>query len=217
MPKVKILAGLYKSSNYATEVWVHNYDDTPKQINVFDMLDAEINNFEEIPLKSNVQNNRICMEKIRHKNLNCEEKTKLFKLLNDFSDIFFNEDEELTFTSAIRHHINTQDDLPVYSKTYRYPFCHREEVQRQVDKMLTQGIIQHSDSPYNSPIWVVPKKLDASGKRKWRLVIDYRKLNNKTVDDKYPLPNITAIFGQTRQMPIFHHSGFGLRVPPHPD
>lgn len=57
--------------------------------------------------------------------------------------------------------------------------------------MLDQGVIQPSDSPWWSPIWVVPKKLDASGKQKWRVVLDYRKFNDKTIDDKYPLPNIT--------------------------
>lgn len=35
--------------------------------------------------------------------------------------------------------------------------------------------------------------MDASGNKKWRLVIDYRKLNEKTIDDRYPIPNITDI------------------------
>lgn len=38
-----------------------------------------------------------------------------------------------------------------------------------------------------------PKKKDSSGNKKWRLVIDYRKLNNSIHDDKFPLPNITEI------------------------
>lgn len=37
------------------------------------------------------------------------------------------------------------------------------------------------------------KKPDASGKPKWRLVIDFRQLNAKTIEDKYPLPNIEEI------------------------
>ncbi|GJQ74985.1 hypothetical protein Trydic_g17515 [Trypoxylus dichotomus] len=51
-----------------------------------------------------------------------------------------------------------------------------------------------SQSPWSSPIWIVPKKLDASGQQKWRIaVIDYRKVNEKTIDDRYPLPNINDI------------------------
>ena len=59
--------------------------------------------------------------------------------------------------------------------------------------MLDSKIIQNSSSPWSSPIWIVPKKLDASNKRKWRVVIDYRKLNEQTIDDKFPLPNISDI------------------------
>jgi hypothetical protein len=41
---------------------------------------------------------------------------------------------------------------------------------------------------------VVPKKPDASGKRQWRICIDFRKLNEITIGDSYPLPNIHNIF-----------------------
>lgn len=37
------------------------------------------------------------------------------------------------------------------------------------------------------------EKKDSSGKQKWRMVIDYRRLNEKTINDRYPLPNITEI------------------------
>ena len=40
---------------------------------------------------------------------------------------------------------------------------------------------------------VVPKKIDASGKEKWRIVVDYRKLNDITIADKYPIPNMDDI------------------------
>lgn len=36
-------------------------------------------------------------------------------------------------------------------------------------------------------------KIDASGKKKLRLVIDYQKLNEKTIEDKYPLPRVEEI------------------------
>ncbi|CAK1595436.1 unnamed protein product [Parnassius mnemosyne] len=59
--------------------------------------------------------------------------------------------------------------------------------------MLEQGIIRPSESAWSSPIWIVPKKVDASGKTKWRLVVDFRKLNEKTISDKYPIPNISDV------------------------
>lgn len=38
-----------------------------------------------------------------------------------------------------------------------------------------------------------PKKVDASATQKWRVVIDYGKLNEVTFDEKYRLPNISDI------------------------
>ena len=47
------------------------------------------------------------------------------------------------------------------------------------------------------------KKLDASGKPKWRVVIDYHKLNELTIDDKYPLPNISDLLDQLGKCKYF--------------
>lgn len=58
---------------------------------------------------------------------------------------------------------------------------------------MDSEIILPSISPYSSPVWIIPKKADASGEQKWRMVIDFRKLNEKTVEDKYPLPRIEEI------------------------
>jgi hypothetical protein len=65
------------------------------------------------------------------------------------------------------------------------------EVDKQVKKILQEVIIEESNSTWNSPILMVPKKIDASGQQKFRLVVDYRKLNEKTVENSYPLPDIT--------------------------
>jgi hypothetical protein len=59
--------------------------------------------------------------------------------------------------------------------------------------MLHDGIIVPSSSPFNSPILVIPKKSDASGKKKWRIVVDFRKLNDDTVGDSFPIPVISEI------------------------
>jgi hypothetical protein len=56
--------------------------------------------------------------------------------------------------------------------------------------MLEDKIIQPSQSPWNFPFLIVPKKMDASGRRKYRICVDFRKLNDVTVGDSYPLPNI---------------------------
>lgn len=62
------------------------------------------------------------------------------------------------------------------------------EIQRQIDEMLKNGIISHSKSPWLSPI-VMVRKSDGS----LRFCIDFRKLNEATVKDSYPLPRIEEL------------------------
>lgn len=137
-------------------------------------------------LKGNLKN-------IRLDHCNLKEKQAIRKLCYDYRDIFYCEDIPLSFTNKIKHRINFRGNNPIYTRSYRLPEIYREEVKDQINKMLEQNIIQPSDSPWSSPIWVVPKKMDASGRKKWRLVVDYRKLNDQRIEDKYPLPNITDI------------------------
>lgn len=83
-----------------------------------------------------------------------------------------------------------------------------EFVNAEVKQLLADGIIRPSKSPYNNPIWVVDKKgVDNSGHRKKRLVIDFRKLNKKTIDEKYPIPSISTILavGQWGKLSILPH------------
>jgi hypothetical protein len=69
--------------------------------------------------------------------------------------------------------------------------------------LLQEGIIEESTSPWNSPILVVPKKMDAGGQQKFRLVVNYRRLHEKTVGNAYPLPDITEILDQLGQAKYF--------------
>lgn len=133
------------------------------------------------------------LEHIRVDHMNSEERGAFSKLMGKYSKLFHDTNTNLTFTNVIKHRINTTDPIPIHTKSYRYPYVHREEVHKQIQEMLNSNIIRHSNSPYSAPIWIVPKKDDASGTKKWRLVIDYRKLNEKTIDDKYPIPNIDEI------------------------
>ena len=62
-----------------------------------------------------------------------------------------------------------------------------KEAQDEIRGMLDKGVIETSDSPWSSPIVLVKKK-DGS----IRFCIDYRKLNDKTIKDSYPIPRIDS-------------------------
>lgn len=188
---LKINEGIYNVSDYKMIALVEKLNDIPIKVK-FDCQETTKLTEENFYVTEET-NNKPLLEKIRMSHLNAEESSKLIHLVKRFSKIFYEENVDLTFTNAIRHQIRTTDHPPIAVKTYRYPYVHKSEVQKQIKEMLDKKIIRPSCSPYSAPVWVVPKKLDASGEKKWRLVIDYRKLNDVTIDDKYPIPNIDEI------------------------
>ncbi|KAH8361297.1 hypothetical protein KR200_000844 [Drosophila serrata] len=77
-------------------------------------------------------------------------------------------------------------------------------VNKEIKELLQNGIIRPSRSPYNSPTWVVDKKgTDDNGIKKKRLVIDFRKLNERTIADRYPMPSIPKILANLGKAKFF--------------
>ncbi|CAO2144897.1 unnamed protein product [Urochloa humidicola] len=80
---------------------------------------------------------------------------------------------------------------PFRLRPYRYNPAQKDEIERQVDMLLRNGMIQESVSPFASPILLVKKKTGD-----WRLCVDYRRLNAMTVKNKFPLPIIEEILDE---------------------
>lgn len=78
-------------------------------------------------------------------------------------------------------------EIPVYTDTV--PINVLQEIQRKINQMLQDGLIENSSSPWNAPLLLVPKMDGVGTKKKWRLVVDFRKLNEVTLIDNFPLPN----------------------------
>jgi hypothetical protein len=144
----------------------------------------------------------------------------LTKMIGTYQDTFQLPGEPLPTTSIMSYKIETTDDNPIQTRQHRLPKCSQDEIVSQSADLLNRNIISHSNSPYNHPVHVVPKKKDASGVSKARMVIDLRKLNEKTPQDNYPLPNIEDIFDQLGKARYFSAldlaSGFH-QISLHPD
>lgn len=147
--------------------------------------------------------NHFDISQLRLNHMNEEEKSAIIKLVTKYSDIFHQEGMPLPFTNNVRHVIRTTDEFPVYTRNYRFPQAHLGELDRQMDELLQQGIVRDSQSPWNAPLWIVPKKLDSSGKQKFRVVVDFRKLNEKTIEDKYPLPQVSELLDKLGRCQYF--------------
>jgi hypothetical protein len=73
-----------------------------------------------------------------------------------------------------------------------------KELKKQHKEQLDKGFIQQSSSSWGAPVLFVEKK-DSSK----RLVVDYRSLNEVTIKNKYPLPNINDLFDQLKGAKVF--------------
>ena len=119
------------------------------------------------------------------KELSTGEKEQFFMLLSKYSQIFAYTNSDRGRTSKLQHNIHTGNTAPIRQGVRRMPHTRRAEVRKLVDEMLQQDVIQHSSSPWASPIVLVEKK-DGST----RFCVDYRRLNEVTRKDAYPLPRI---------------------------
>ena len=121
------------------------------------------------------------------KNLSDDEKARLMAVVEKHSDVFARNPKKPKQTSVI-HPIVTDETMPVKSRYYRVPVAWEQEVNKQIQEMLENGIIRPSSSPWNSPIILVKKK-DGT----MRFVCDFRGLNDVTKKDTYPLPHIRDV------------------------
>jgi hypothetical protein len=73
-----------------------------------------------------------------------------------------------------------------------------KEMAEQIEELLKKGLIRPSKSPFACPAFQVRNKAEKERKRA-RLVVDYKPLNEITIRDSYPLPNkdqlIKRIYG----------------------
>ncbi len=91
--------------------------------------------------------------------------------------------------TTLKHAIDTGDHKPVYTPPYRQSNKVEELLAEETNKLLQQGIIEPSISPWSSPVVLIKKK-DGTN----RFCVDFTKLNAITVRDLYPLPRIDDIF-----------------------
>lgn len=113
-----------------------------------------------------------------------ELRNSLIQLLKRYRDVFALPGEPLGATDRAEHHIKLKPGTnPIYIPAYRLPHSQRQVVEEQIKEMLEQGVIENSRSPWNSPLFLVPKK-----NGQFRPVIDFRQVNEVTEDERFPLP-----------------------------
>lgn len=115
-----------------------------------------------------------------------EQKLKLAKVLLKNQGAFAKDKLDLGSCSLIKHKIDTAGAAPTRQPLRRTPKNFEGEEEAYLKDQLERGVIQPSSSAWRSNICLVRKK---DGSVRW--CIDYRKLNESTIKDAYPIPNIS--------------------------
>lgn len=119
-------------------------------------------------------------------------------LLTQFSSVF----SEPTTLPPVRQYDHSiplkAEAAPFNARPYRYSPAHKDEIEKQVAQMIAAGIITPSMSPFASPVLLVQKK-DGS----WRFCVDYRRLNELTIRNVFPMPVIDELLDELAGAKIF--------------
>ncbi|GFV96508.1 retrovirus-related Pol polyprotein from transposon 17.6 [Trichonephila clavipes] len=116
---------------------------------------------------------------------------ELFELISNY-------EPKKTEMTNVSMRIILKDDIPVYQPARRLSFSENQDVNKQIDEWLEQGIVRPSSSEYASPIVLVKKKDGTT-----RLCVDYRRLNRKLVKDRFPLPLIEDVLDRLQGAKVY--------------
>ena len=114
-----------------------------------------------------------------------EHRDKVKHLLYRFSDAFSKDEYDLRLAHITEHVIETGNAAPIKQPPRRVPMAFAGEDEAVIVKLLQQGSIRPSTSPWASPIVLVRCK-----DGKVRTCVDYRRLNSVTTKDALPIPRI---------------------------
>ena len=125
-------------------------------------------------------------------------KNQIEELLFNYQDIFASTDGPISRTDKMEYEIHTTTEVPIAQQKYKTPYFLRGEMKRIIEKNIEQGLMEPCSSPWAAPLLLVRKQ-----NGKWRLVCDYRKLNNVTISDNYPLPEIGDLVNELAESTVF--------------
>jgi hypothetical protein len=120
-------------------------------------------------------------------------------LLAEYRDIF-SKPEGLPPARRFDHRIHLlSETTPVAVRPYRYPLLLKDEIEKQCDDMLQQGLIRPSTSAFSSPVLFLVCKKDMT----WRFCVDFRALNAVTLKDKFPIPVVDELLDELQNTRFF--------------
>ena len=111
---------------------------------------------------------------------------KALDLLMSFEDVFSASTDDIGYCPIMEHTIQLKDNHPIFRPQFQIPGEHLAAIKDQTLAWIRQGIVRRGRSPFNSPIFAVPKPHN----RGLRIVLDFRGINDATLPDKYCIPSV---------------------------
>lgn len=122
------------------------------------------------------------------------ERGTIQQLCSDFPNQFYLKGDALSCTNVMTHKIRLiPNSKPVFVRQYRIPDSHKRILAEILADYEKQGIIEKCQSDFNSPIMLLGKKDSTGSSDDYRLVVDYRKLNQIREIQNFPIPLIDDI------------------------
>ena len=141
-----------------------------------------------------------------------------FDNINREKDIAeFESDFKETLTKApgycdmVHFDIDTGQHKPIQQRPYNTPIALRQSVDKEIDSLLQQGFISHSESPRASPM-VTVRKPDGSA----RICIDFKEINKITESQPFYMPTVSEVLeavGKAKVVSKIDHSKGYYQIP----
>lgn len=119
------------------------------------------------------------------------------EIIKKFEKVF-EEKEMQTFIPNEQMPIRTTETEPICQKVRKIKPSDEKEIQLQVERLQRRGVIEASSSPWGFPVVLVTK---SNGSR--RMCVDYRRINEVTVRDSYPLPRMEDVIRKHARRKVF--------------
>jgi hypothetical protein len=124
---------------------------------------------------------------------------KEIRVVQEYPDVFPEDLPGMPPDRDIEFIIELLPEIPPISKrSYRMHVNELVELKKQRAELQAKGFIRPSSSPWGAPVLFVEKKDGTQ-----QMCVDYRSLNEVTIKNKYPLPQIENLFDKMKGVSVF--------------
>ena len=202
LPTIQVISHQHASALLT----ISNHSITPKTIGKGTKLATGTCAFEEITSTSldtvNFVSPSLCQQspqscidvltsKMQH--LSPPQRQQATQLLTDFQDVFSLSNSKIGRAHVTPFDVQLEHSTPISTPLRRVPLHQQPIVKELLTHYQELGLIGHIDSPYRAATLLVEKKNVANSAHvtdRFRLVVDYRFLNNALTDSGWPAPSL---------------------------